>query len=101
VRNIFKDTKAIIIPQANFKVWGDIYRKLGEEYYLDVIFPSDPSITNIDDFVFANIRRCHLHTIVAKTFVMHYYKAIEWVIKHSDTENNIVINDEGICIAFV
>jgi hypothetical protein len=99
VRPIFKDIEALISPQATFPRWGDIYSKFREEDYLDVIPPSDPSIRNIDEFVFSNIRRSHLHIAVVRIPVMPYSKAIEWVIKYINTENKTIFNDEGRCIA--
>jgi hypothetical protein len=54
---------------------------------------------NVDDIVFSNIRRSHLHTIVARTPVMPCSKDIEWIIKHTNTDSRIVLNDEKRCIA--
>jgi len=54
---------------------------------------------NIDDFVFSDIRRYHLHKLDITTHIISYSNAIEWTIEHTDIENRIVINDEGKCIA--
>jgi hypothetical protein len=96
---IFKDIKAFIDMQLLFPRWSDIYRKFTEKDYLDVLPPGHPIIKNIDEFVFSNIKRSHLHIVSTRALVMPYLEVIEWITTHTDTENIIVINDEGKCIA--
>jgi hypothetical protein len=67
---MFKNTKALINAQIPFPGWGEVYKIFREEDYLDIVPPSDLSMRNIDDLVFINIRRSHLHTIATRTLVM-------------------------------
>jgi hypothetical protein len=83
VQFIFKDIKAPVSLQVTFQGWGDI----------------DISMRNVDDMVFYNIGRSHLHTIVFRTPIMPCSKEIEWIIKHTYIESRIFLNDERRCIA--
>jgi hypothetical protein len=51
-----------------------------EEYYLDVVPPSDPNMRNAYDLYLINIRISHSHSIVAKAPIMPCYEAVEWII---------------------
>jgi hypothetical protein len=76
VRTIFKDTKSQINPQISFPVWGEIYRRIREEDYPNLVPPSDPNRRNVDDIVFINIRRFFLHIVVARTPIITCSKTV-------------------------
>jgi hypothetical protein len=72
--------------------------KFRKEEYSDVVPHSDSVVREIDNKVFMNIRRSHLHFVGARAHVFPYSKAIEWIINHIDLNNNMFVNEKGDCV---
>jgi hypothetical protein len=52
----------------------------------------------VDDLVFINIRKSCLHFVVARTPIMPYLEALDWIIAHADVKHMTILNEEGRCI---
>ena len=61
--------------------------------------PSDLRNMNIDDILFSNTNRSHLHNIASRTLVLPCWEPIQWNIKHTNIKRIIVVNDNKKCIA--
>jgi hypothetical protein len=98
MRPVFRDT-ATNSGLESFPGWGEIYRRLKDEDYPQVVPPADPDDRDIDDHVFPNIRAAHLHIVGARTAVLPCSEIIEWILNHADTDARTIVNDQGRTIA--
>jgi hypothetical protein len=94
-KHIYICTYGLQIP---FSRWGELYRRLYEEDYANVIPPSDPQMRNVDELVFINIRKSHLHYVATRTLIMPCSKDLDWIIYHTYVKHRTVLNDGGRCI---
>jgi hypothetical protein len=54
----------------------------------------------MDDHVFLNIRKPHLHNMETTTTILPCSKVIGWIIDHVDVENKTIFNHHGRCITY-
>jgi hypothetical protein len=65
---------------------------------VEMIPHSDPVVTEIDDNIFMNIRRSHLHFSAAREPIFPYIEIIEWDIIHANFKKPLIENNKGDCV---
>jgi hypothetical protein len=78
--------------------WGELFKKISPDEYLEYISHSDPYGSALDDEVFLNIRWSYLHMMVRITLVFPYIEVLKWVIDHTDTHKCFINDESGGCV---
>jgi hypothetical protein len=94
-RPIFKDIKASTETQVLLLGWKELFLKFKNEYYLGIVPHGDPTIRQVDDRVFMNIRKSCLHFVAARASVFSCFGAIKWIIDHTILNNCMFVNTMG------
>jgi hypothetical protein len=94
----FGDTEASTGSKVVLPHWGDLYRKISQEDYLEFTPHNNLDVRILDDQVFPNIRRSYLHRVACRTPVLPCIEILGWIIDHADTVKCMVNNVEGECV---
>jgi hypothetical protein len=63
----FGDTEENTGGKAVLPHWGELFKKISREEFLEYILHNDPDMRKLDDEVFPNIRRSYLHMVARRT----------------------------------
>jgi hypothetical protein len=96
----FDYTKERIGSKVVLPHWGDLYRKISQEDYLEFTPHNNPNVRILDDQVLLNIKRSYLHKVAFWTLVLPCIKILGWIIDHTDIRKCMVKNTEGKCVGF-
>jgi hypothetical protein len=78
--------------------WGEFFKKISREEFLEYILHNDPDMRKLDDEVFPNIRRSYLHMVASRTPVFPCIELLKWLIDHRDTQKCLINDVNGECV---
>jgi hypothetical protein len=94
----FGDTEASTGTKVVLPHWGELFKKISQEEFLEYVPHSDPDVRVLDDEVFLNIRRSYLHMVASRTPVFPCIELLKWLIDHTDTQKCLINDDNGECV---
>ena len=94
----FGDIEASTRTKAVLPHWGELFKNINWEEFLEYVLHSDPVIRALDDEVFTNIQRSYLHMVASRTLVFPYIELLKWIIDHIDIQKCLINDDNGECV---
>jgi hypothetical protein len=65
----FGDTEENTGTKVVLPHWGELFKKINREEFLEYISHNDPDMRKLDDEIFLNIQRLYLHMVASITLV--------------------------------
>jgi len=95
---LYNDTEPSIGSKVPLPSLNDLFNKFKHSDYLEFTPHSSPKIRAIYDQVFSNISHSLLHMVVARSPVLPYVEALEWVINHTYAAKCLINDEQGQCV---
>jgi hypothetical protein len=94
----FGDTEENTGGEEVLPHWGEFFKKISREEFLEYILHNDPDMRKLDDEVFQNIRISYLHMVAIRTRVCPCIELLKWLIDHRDTQKCLINDVNGECV---